>query len=448
MMSLMDNEIIALQNNPLLLSKAVENSPSLTLIQKRTLLYIYAKVLDKIKVNGIDWSQLTEKEITVDMLTYDLQLDEMIKELMVGDGGNQTVQIWDQLENLHRTSVVLREKDGSGQLTKKSTSLVKSVETPIVASGKFRVELDYRIIRHIQYQEGVIYRFINLKYALALGSVNHLRMYEILKAVEMMAVWEVELEELKAMLHLQGQYPQFSHFRDWVLKTSQKALKEETDIKFTYSERRGARRRVTHILFKVRKNKIVKGDDKSSTASWAAGAGTAVYSIELDAKLTAKGIQHLSMYLSEGLTADHWDEALGSDIEGGKLVVEARDIRNRQKNEKEKVTRDKEGGKIIKDNKSWWLGHSDEYEDLSSSDAYLQSGKGNVILYSSRTFKYELEKYRKTNYVDAIRDALKDVPKEEMDNLRTGKTDRRSGGKSLISGTSISSRTKGRRSTD
>jgi len=376
----MKQELASLQNNPLLLSKAVEGTPALTLIQKRTLLFIYAKVLGRLNADGIDWATIEEEKVSVGSLWYELSADEMIHELRVGWGGNQTVQLWDQLQTLHHTKVILNYKDKDGMAWKRHTHLVDAVDTPVVASGRFKVKLDFQIIKNIQYQSGVIYRFINLKYALALGSVNHLRIYEVLKAVENLREWKVELEELKAMLHLQGQYPQYSHFRDRVLESSQKALKEDTDISFTFNEVRGARKKVTHLVFKVKVQKVETIEAPKAPP----------YPPELETELKARGVQHLKRLADEGLAEEHWRKALTTDLREGALVVEARKHRDQVTGEQAKAKAKESQANRMKRNREWFLEHGPK--SWTENGITVFPAKGGGINYAREDFMEEVKK--------------------------------------------------------
>jgi hypothetical protein len=70
---------------------------------------------------------------------------------------------------------------------------------------------------------------------LYLSSVNHVRMYEVLKQHEYLVEWEVTVIELKELLGIQpDEYVKWEPFKRRVLDSSQKALAEKTDIVFTY----------------------------------------------------------------------------------------------------------------------------------------------------------------------------------------------------------------------
>lgn len=363
----MKNEIVSLQNNPLLLAKAVEDTPPLTLVQNRILLYIFWKVLERSKENGWEISKMKDEEINLSMLLYDIpwDLEWVIKK---GKGGNQTAEIWNQLETLHQTAIVLKGNQ-------KRTHLIQSIQPPKVADGKYRIQLDPDILRNVHYREGEIYRLIKMKYALALGSVNHFNLYKTLKAVEGMKEWKIELDELKAMLHLQKQYPKYAHFRNRVLKSSQKALNETTDISFTFSEVRGARKKVTHLVFKVRvkQNKTIE-IPKSNP-----------YTPKLESDLKSRRVQHLRKWADEGITEEHWRKALNTDLMEGALVMEAKKYLNQVNSEHEKVKDKESQEQRMKRNRDWFIrNHQNKLDEGWREDGItLFPKKGGGINYSN-----------------------------------------------------------------
>jgi hypothetical protein len=368
----MENEIVSLQNNPLLQASFVEDTPPLTLVQNRIILYIFGKVLERSKANGWELSKMTDDEMSLSMVHYDIPWD-LDLEIKVGKGGNQTAEIWHQLNTLHKTGVILK---GSNR----STYLIQAVDPPKVAEGKYRVQLDPEILRNVHYREGEIYRLIKMKYALALGSVNHFNLYKILKAVENLREWKIELEELKAMLHLQDQYPKYAHFRGRVLETSQKALKEDTDISFDFKEMRGARKKVTHLIFKVKKGKTIEQ------------AKATPYTTELETELKARGIQHLNTLANQGLTKEHWNRALETELREGALVVEARKNRDQATGEQAKAKAKESQAERMKRNKDWFLSNRERFPSSWWNDEVtVFTPKG--INFAWDNFQDEIEKH-------------------------------------------------------
>ena len=94
--------------------------------------------------------------------------------------------------------------------------------------------------------------------ALRLTSRNQLRMYELLKQYEPIGMREIKLDKLKDWLGInQDDYSMFNKFKIRVLDACQKALLENTDIKYDY-ELMKTGRRVTGVRFIIKKNEDYK----------------------------------------------------------------------------------------------------------------------------------------------------------------------------------------------
>lgn len=95
--------------------------------------------------------------------------------------------------------------------------------------------------------------------ALRLKSANQVRMYEILKQYESIGKREIEVKELRALLgvsdHEYSDRTGWSNFKKKVLDSCQQALKETTDICFTYERgRTGAGGKWLTIIFYISRN--------------------------------------------------------------------------------------------------------------------------------------------------------------------------------------------------
>ena len=92
---------------------------------------------------------------------------------------------------------------------------------------------------------------------LNLDSINQFRMYELLKAYEKRGGERIiSVTELKALIGLdENEYPRWNNFKQWVLDVCQKALKEKTDISFTYEPHtRGKAGKILTLRFRITKN--------------------------------------------------------------------------------------------------------------------------------------------------------------------------------------------------
>ena len=92
---------------------------------------------------------------------------------------------------------------------------------------------------------------------LNLESTNQFRMYEILKQREYKGERILAVTELKALLGIEkNEYPRWNNLKHWVLDACQKALKEKTDITYTYEPyiRGGRGGKIQSLRFTITKN--------------------------------------------------------------------------------------------------------------------------------------------------------------------------------------------------
>ena len=93
--------------------------------------------------------------------------------------------------------------------------------------------------------------------ALRLRSANQIRMYEILKQYEYIGKRELSVSDLRELLGIApNEYPRWNNFKARVLDSCQQALKETTDICYTYERgKTGAGGKWLTIIFHISKNK-------------------------------------------------------------------------------------------------------------------------------------------------------------------------------------------------
>lgn len=106
------------------------------------------------------------------------------------------------------------------------------------------------------------YRLANI---LSMKSKYSPRIYEILKCNEFkqQGYIKIDLEELKKLLKTENIYPRYNDFKRKVLESTQKELKDKTDISFDFEEIKTGRK-VTSLKFYIYKNK--KKTIKKTTA--------------------------------------------------------------------------------------------------------------------------------------------------------------------------------------
>jgi len=91
--------------------------------------------------------------------------------------------------------------------------------------------------------------------ALKLKSSNQLRMYEILKQYEKVGYRIIKIDDLKELLGIEKtEYPRWDRFKARVLDTCQKALREHTDIKYTYKPYDKQGRKIISVKFNIFEN--------------------------------------------------------------------------------------------------------------------------------------------------------------------------------------------------
>jgi plasmid replication initiation protein len=93
--------------------------------------------------------------------------------------------------------------------------------------------------------------------ALRLRSSNQLRMYEILKQYEKIGSRVLGIDELKALLGIaKNEYPRYGDFKNRVLEACQQALRESTDLKFSYEPhgKKGKGGKILFLKFIIEKN--------------------------------------------------------------------------------------------------------------------------------------------------------------------------------------------------
>jgi len=92
--------------------------------------------------------------------------------------------------------------------------------------------------------------------ALRLRSANQIRMYEILKQYENIGKRELSVSDLRELLGIApNEYPRWNNFKTRVLDSCQQALKETTDICYTYERgKTGTGGKWLTIVFHISKN--------------------------------------------------------------------------------------------------------------------------------------------------------------------------------------------------
>jgi len=111
-------------------------------------------------------------------------------------------------------------------------------------------------VLHLMFDLQKYYFKYELWNALQLTSPNQQRMYELLKQYETAGERIVTIKDLREWLGLNPkEYSRWSNFKIRILDTSQEALANFTDIKFTWEvEKRGTRGKIIALKFNIEKN--------------------------------------------------------------------------------------------------------------------------------------------------------------------------------------------------
>ena len=101
-------------------------------------------------------------------------------------------------------------------------------------------------------------RFVkyNLKYILPLTSNYSIRIYQLLKEYEKLQKRTFTVAELQELLQVPKSLKRYSQFKQKVLKVAERELIENCDIFFEFEEIK-QQRKVTEILFRIKKNKHI-----------------------------------------------------------------------------------------------------------------------------------------------------------------------------------------------
>ena len=176
---------------------------------------------------------------------------------------------WDELKKISNNYLdTARKVDASCEKLKNKTIKIRKGEveenfgflsgwrTTAGQGVHFRIDPGMKTMLLDLLQDGK-FTLYNLECAMALSSAHSIRLYELLKSQE----WKtqpvrLELNDIKWSLDIDKNsptYDDFSNFRVHVLEKSQKALKDHTDIVFSYSPLKEGRR-VVALEITVKRN--------------------------------------------------------------------------------------------------------------------------------------------------------------------------------------------------
>lgn len=371
----MENSIKSLQTQDLLQAKYTEGTQPLTKNQKSALIFIYAKILNQVQKSGKkDW--------------YTISIDEMMDHLDGTKGGNQARLVWDQLKDLNRTQIIIPYVS-DGELRERLTHVVSEVDRPVTASGAFKIKISDLVLENIQYRKGIIYRWIELKYARKLSSPKHIDLYEALKASENMEYWTISLQDLKATVNLHNKYEKFSQLKKWFLTPASIDISKNTDLKISWKENRGKRSSVESITFRIKKNKPQNNQPQETHIN--------AQKDVIDSKLKARGVMNASKF---GLDDKYWIKALDiepEDAPASYIITTAKRLSQENQIKKEKFEQQTKDNTLVEMHAKYWDENKDMYSsDLIKTGSYLEDrSNGKIFLMIKETFISDIAEYKK-----------------------------------------------------
>jgi plasmid replication initiation protein len=140
-----------------------------------------------------------------------------------------------------------QEPNGKGK--KPKVMITGWVQTIFYIEGEGRVELRFTKDM-LPYLTELTRQFT--KYALTdvakMESTYAIRLYELLMQWDSLGSREIELEQLREWLQLEGRYPSIKDFKKWVLDPAVAQINEHSPLTVEWAQRKTGRK-VTHLLF-------------------------------------------------------------------------------------------------------------------------------------------------------------------------------------------------------
>lgn len=153
-----------------------------------------------------------------------------------------------------------QEPNGKGR--KPKVMITGWVQTIFYIEGEGRIELRFTKDM-LPYLTELTRQFT--KYALAdvakMDSVYAIRLYELLMQWDSLGTREIELDQLREWLQLEGRYPSIKDFKLRVLDTAVAQINEYSPLHVSWTQRKTGRR-VTHLVFTFGPKKPAKAPAK------------------------------------------------------------------------------------------------------------------------------------------------------------------------------------------
>jgi len=201
-------------------------------------------------------SQVRRDEAVTDEVLYSVRAADLAKL-----SGTAVEAAYSELKaaalRLKRREVRLtQEPNGKGK--KPKIMITGWVQTIFYIEGEGRVELRFTKDM-LPYLTELTRQFT--KYALAdvakMDSAYGIRLYELLMQWDSQGQREIEIEQLREWLQLEGRYPSIKDFKKWVLDPAVAQINEHSPLQVAWAQRKTGRR-VSHLLFTFSPKKPVK----------------------------------------------------------------------------------------------------------------------------------------------------------------------------------------------
>lgn len=201
-------------------------------------------------------SQVRRDEAVTDEVLYSVRAVDLAKL-----SGTAVEAAYSELKaaalRLKRREVRLtQEPNGKGK--KPKVMITGWVQTIFYIEGEGRVELRFTKDM-LPYLTELTRQFT--KYALAdvakMDSAYGIRLYELLMQWDSQGQREIEIEQLREWLQLEGRYPSIKDFKKWVLDPAVAQINERSPLQVAWAQRKTGRR-VSHLLFTFSPKKPVK----------------------------------------------------------------------------------------------------------------------------------------------------------------------------------------------
>ena len=201
-------------------------------------------------------SQVRRDETVTDEVLYSVRAADLAKM-----SGTAVEAAYSELKaaalRLKRREVRLtQEPNGKGK--KPKIMITGWVQTIFYIEGEGRVELRFTKDM-LPYLTELTRQFT--KYALAdvakMDSAYGIRLYELLMQWDSQGQREIEIEQLREWLQLEGRYPSIKDFKKWVLDPAVAQINEHSPLQVAWAQRKTGRR-VSHLLFTFSPKKPVK----------------------------------------------------------------------------------------------------------------------------------------------------------------------------------------------